>query len=142
VIKREKQMKEQLKLVAKLQEVDRLLNRLGEVLEDLREQGLSPEEIHGISQELEQIAVGKEEMKSKIRQDLLQHYQRFYRRHHEHAVAKLSGGVCTNCFVSVPSAKSMRVRRAEGIEYCENCGAILIWDEPQNKDDNGDKKKK
>jgi predicted nucleic acid-binding Zn-ribbon protein len=36
----------------------------------------------------------------------------------------------------------MRVRRAEGIEYCENCGAILIWDEPQNKDDDGGKKKK
>ena len=125
-------MKEQLRLVAKLQEVDRLLNRLGEALEGLREQGLSPDEIHGISQELEQISEGKEEMKSKIRQDLLHHYQRFYQRHHENAVAKLTNSVCNNCFVSVPSAKAMRVRRAEGIEYCENCGAILIWDEAQD----------
>lgn len=132
-------MKEQLKLVAKLQEVDRLLNRLGKALEELRSQGLSDDEIHSISLELEQIAEGKDEMKTRIRQDLLNYYQRFYKRHHDKAVAKLSGGVCLNCFVTVPSAKALRVRRAEEIEYCENCGSILIWDEDQDEEKKMDK---
>lgn len=126
-------MKEQLRLVGKLQEVDRLLNRLGKALEDLRNEGLSDEEIHDISQELEQISEGKDEMKTRIRQDLLNYYQRFYKRHHEKAVVKLSNNVCMGCYVSVPSAKAQRVRQAEEIEYCENCGAILVWDEGVEK---------
>ena len=121
-------MKEQLRLVSKLQEVDQLLHRLGHALDDLRKEGLSDEEIHAISLELEQIATGKDEMKEKIKRDLLIHYQRFYERHNHHAVSKLKGGVCQSCFVTVPSAKSLLVRRAETIEYCESCGAILIYE--------------
>jgi predicted nucleic acid-binding Zn-ribbon protein len=121
-------LKEQLRLVAKLQEMDQLLHRLGHALEDLREEGLSDDEIRAISMELEQIAAGKDEMKDRIKRDLLVHYQRFYQRHNHHAVAKMSGGVCQSCFVTVPSAKALLVRRGETIEYCENCGSILIYE--------------
>ncbi|MCK4594388.1 hypothetical protein KAU45_07785 [bacterium] len=124
-------MKEQLRLVAKLQEVDQLLHRLGHALEDLRGEGLSDEEVHAISLELEHISTGKDGMKERIKRDLLVHYQRFYERHNHHAVAKMTGGVCQSCHVTVPSAKALFIRRGETIEYCENCGAILIYSEDE-----------
>ncbi len=124
-------MKEQLRLVAKLQEVDQLLYRLGHALEDLRGEGLSDEEIHAITLELEHISTGKDGMKEKIKRDLLVHYQRFYQRHNHNAVSKMANGVCQSCHVTVPSAKALFVRRGETIVYCENCGAILIYSEDE-----------
>ncbi|HUT98672.1 MAG TPA: C4-type zinc ribbon domain-containing protein [bacterium] len=122
-------MREQLRLVAKLQEMDHLLHRLGHALEDLRNEGLSDDEIRAISMELEQIATGKDEMKDKIKRDLLVHYQRFYQRHNLNAVSKMLGGVCQSCHVTVPSGRALLVRRGETLEFCENCGAILIYEE-------------
>lgn len=124
-------LKEQLRLVAKLQEVDQLLHRLGHALEDLRGEGLSDEEIHAISLELEHISTGKAGMKEKIKHDLMVHYQRFYQRHNHNAVAKMVNGVCQSCNVTVPSAKSLFIRRGETIEFCENCGAILMYQEDE-----------
>jgi len=124
-------VKEQLRLVSKLQEVDRLLNRLSAAMKDLRDDGLSDDDIHCITKELELIAESKGETKKQIRRDLLTHYERFYKRHNDNALAKMVNGVCQACFVAVPSSKRMRVRQAKQIEYCENCGAILVFEETE-----------
>ena len=44
-------------------------------------------------------------------------------------VAPVRKGACGTCFRQLPPQMRSNVRRSEEVLYCENCGAILVWDD-------------
>ncbi|MFH1568032.1 MAG: C4-type zinc ribbon domain-containing protein [Gemmatimonadota bacterium] len=59
---------------------------------------------------------------------LLQTYDRS-RNARGRRVAAIRKGACGACFRQLPAQQRSNVRRAEAIQRCESCGAILVWDQ-------------
>lgn len=68
----------------------------------------------------------REEIKKEIPLQLVSRYERL-REKYGIGVAPVSGGVCSNCFVQLPTASVGGAQKNETIEYCPNCGIIIYW---------------
>ena len=44
-------------------------------------------------------------------------------------VSAVRKGSCGTCFRQLPPQQRSEVRRCERIINCENCGAIMVWDD-------------
>jgi predicted nucleic acid-binding Zn-ribbon protein len=119
-------MKEQLRLVIKLHEVNKLMTELLEAFEGLKVEGINDEEIELIMAEFRHITQGKEGIMDHVRHDLQNLYKRFYARYGEDAITQVQDDICTGCFVKISPMKLARIRKMDSLEYCESCGRILI----------------
>ncbi|MEW6751614.1 MAG: C4-type zinc ribbon domain-containing protein [Candidatus Latescibacterota bacterium] len=59
---------------------------------------------------------------------LLRVYERSRRRRGMRVTA-VRKAACGVCFRELPAQQRSNVKRNEQVNYCENCGAILVWDE-------------
>ena len=60
--------------------------------------------------------------------ELLDEYERCRQRARGVGVARLVGGTCQGCHLSIPSTAAERIRKGEPgtVAYCDNCGCILV----------------
>jgi predicted nucleic acid-binding Zn-ribbon protein len=59
---------------------------------------------------------------------LMRDYERRREQNRGAGAARLVGTTCQACHLTIPSTEAERIRRAAGseVEYCDNCGAILV----------------
>jgi predicted nucleic acid-binding Zn-ribbon protein len=130
VSKERKEMKNQLKVLQELRNIDKSLSSLEESFKGLKGAGeLTDEDIDFILQEFEDFATGKDKKMEDIRNDLRSLYKRYYSKFSERAIVPVKNGVCTGCYVTIPPMRIDRIRAMNSLEVCENCGRILIWEE-------------
>jgi predicted nucleic acid-binding Zn-ribbon protein len=129
-VKDKQEMRNQLKVLQELRNIDKSLSSLIGAFEELKSAGeLTDEDIDFILQEFEDFATGKDKKMEDIRNDLRSLYRRYYSKFSERAIVPVKNGVCTGCYVTIPPMRIDRIRAMDTLEICENCGRILIWEE-------------
>lgn len=124
------EMREQLKILRELRNIDKSLSSLLKAFEELKSAGeLTDEDIDFILGEFEDFATGKDKKMEDIRNDLRSLYKRYYSKFSDRAIVPLKNGVCTGCYVTIPPMRIDRIRVMDSLEICENCGRILIWED-------------
>jgi predicted nucleic acid-binding Zn-ribbon protein len=119
-----------LDILRELRNIDHSLVSLNAGFERLKGAGeLTDDEIDVILQEFEDFVTGKSTRLDKVRNDLRALYERYYRKYADRAIVQVRSGVCQGCFVTIPAMRLDIIRRMDSIEFCENCGRILIWEE-------------
>lgn len=127
---RKNQMRKEMQVLGELRRIDQSLVALKTAFEALREQGdLTDDDIDIILDEFEKFAHGKVAELDKVRNDLRNLYDRYYKKYLARAIVSVKNGVCQGCFVTIPPMRLDIIRRMDSLEVCENCGRILIWEE-------------
>jgi hypothetical protein len=78
-----------------------------------------------------EIAAGTDaraEVAARISGEMLSTYERCREKGNGVGAARLVGGTCQGCHLSVPSTEVDAIRRApaDQVSYCDNCGCILV----------------
>lgn len=129
-VNEKQEMKNQLRVLQELRNIDKSLSSLIGAFEELKGAGeLNDEDIDFILQEFEDFATGKDKKMEDIRNDLRSLYKRYYSKFSERAIVPVKNGVCTGCYVTIPPMRIDLIRAMDTLEICENCGRILIWEE-------------
>jgi predicted nucleic acid-binding Zn-ribbon protein len=119
-----------LDVLRELRNIDESLIALKAAFEKLKSAGeLTDDDIDVIIEEFERFVTGKVSQLDKVRNDLRALYERYFEKYHYRAIVPVKGGVCQGCFVTIPPMRLDIIRRMDSIEFCENCGRILIWEE-------------
>ena len=119
-----------LDVLRELRNIDQSLVSLKAAFEKLKSAGdLTDDDIDVIMKEFEGFVTGKVSQLDNVRNDLRALYERYYEKYHDRAIVPVKGGVCYGCFVTIPPMRLDIIRRMDSIEFCENCGRILIWEE-------------
>lgn len=87
----------------------------------------------------DQLAGDREEAIKALPREVLALYERVGKARNGVAAAVVKNGSCGGCYGNLPTQLLNRVRGMDQIITCENCGRILIWQEPgqQNKGESG-----
>ncbi|MGH9048658.1 MAG: zinc ribbon domain-containing protein [Acidimicrobiia bacterium] len=81
-----------------------------------------------IDAELGTETTAREELAARLSPELLDDYERCRRRAHGVGAARLVGGTCQGCHLSIPSTEAERIRKGGSgvVAHCDNCGCILV----------------
>ncbi|MGH8983980.1 MAG: zinc ribbon domain-containing protein [Acidimicrobiia bacterium] len=81
-----------------------------------------------IDAELGAERAARDELAARLSTELLDDYERCRRRARGVGAARLVGGTCQGCHLSIPSTEAERIRKgASGaVAHCDNCGCILV----------------
>jgi hypothetical protein len=81
-----------------------------------------------IDAELGAETAARDELAARLSPELLDDYERCRRRARGVGAARLVGGTCQGCHLSIPSTEAERIRKgASGaVAHCDNCGCILV----------------
>lgn len=119
-------MEEREPLDAKLAELDQEIARLAEREEDVKARLAVAEA--AVDAEIGELERGRPELAASVPAELLGAYERLRGRLGGVAVARLVGGRCDGCHLSLPAMELDRIRHQPPgeVEYCEQCGRILV----------------
>ncbi len=81
-----------------------------------------------LQQEIDGVLARREAASRSIGSDLLRVYNR-RRKSSGVSVAAVRKGACGACFMQMPAQQKTNVRRNDQVNFCENCGSILVWDD-------------
>jgi hypothetical protein len=107
-------MKQQVKNLVIVQELDSLVAELGKAGKREQKKALG---------EAERLRAERARIAASLSAELLQRYERL-RKRYPRAVVATERGVCLGCFTRRPTA--LASRREGGLETCERCGRILF----------------
>jgi predicted nucleic acid-binding Zn-ribbon protein len=81
-----------------------------------------------VDEEMAQVAARRAELVADVPDDMLATYDRLRDQLAGVAVAKLSGGTCGGCFLSLSAMEVDRIKKqpADAVIKCEECGRILV----------------
>ncbi|MGI8796253.1 MAG: zinc ribbon domain-containing protein [Acidimicrobiia bacterium] len=81
-----------------------------------------------IDAELGSETAARDELAAKISSELLEEYERCRSRARGVGVARLVGGMCQGCHLSIPATEAERIRKGPPgtVAHCDNCGCILV----------------
>jgi predicted nucleic acid-binding Zn-ribbon protein len=81
-----------------------------------------------IDAELAAETLAREELASRIDAELLEEYERCRRHSRGAGAARLVGGTCQGCHLSIPATEAERIRKGPPgtVAHCDNCGCILV----------------
>lgn len=81
-----------------------------------------------IDAELGAETAARDELATRLSTELLDDYERCRRHARGVGAARLVGGTCQGCHLSIPSTEAERIRKgASGaVAHCDNCGCILV----------------
>ena len=70
----------------------------------------------------------RDELAARLSSELLDDYERCRRRARGVGAARLVGGTCQGCHLSIPSTEAERIRKGGSgrVAHCDNCGCILV----------------
>ncbi|NLT95288.1 MAG: hypothetical protein GXW85_07090 [Clostridia bacterium] len=71
------------------------------------------------------------ELVSMLSDNLLSLYQRAQEKFKNRGIARAEKGLCSGCRVEIPIMHLQNIKLGNNIYTCEQCGRILIWDEPE-----------
>jgi predicted nucleic acid-binding Zn-ribbon protein len=74
---------------------------------------------------LAELTKDREEIASRVDEDVLDRFQRLFASKGDAAVVALEHGVCTGCHMKITAQTAHRVKAATEIVGCEQCGRIL-----------------
>ena len=74
---------------------------------------------------LKELKKERDDLKSKIDEDLLDRFNRLFSSKGDAAVVALEHDVCTGCHMRITAQTAVRVRGGKEIVSCEQCGRIL-----------------
>jgi len=123
----------ELELMERREALDAQLAVLGAAVESARTQSTAVQERLAEQQrDLDAEIAGEESARAgraeQLEGGLLADYERRRALAHGVGAARLVGGTCQGCHLSIPAIEAEQVRRAEPgtIAHCDNCGAILV----------------
>ena len=77
---------------------------------------------------LEELKKERDELTSKVDEDLLDRFNRLFSSKGDAAVVALEHDVCTGCHMKITTHTAVRVRGGKEIVSCEQCGRILYFE--------------
>ncbi|MEY2559036.1 MAG: uncharacterized protein QOE34_2461, partial [Verrucomicrobiota bacterium] len=92
---------------------------IGRQMTDLEQKGAA------LDARLAEITTERDELASKIDEDLLGRFERLFASKGDAAVVALEHEVCTGCHMKLTTQTAHRVRNGKEIVSCEQCGRIL-----------------
>jgi predicted nucleic acid-binding Zn-ribbon protein len=108
-------------------------------LEALRERAASAERdldgrIGALKEELSRLddalAIKRDErlrVATRIDDSVLERYERILASKGDSALANVSDGSCSGCYVTLPPQTVIEVKRADRLMECQSCGRIMYW---------------
>jgi predicted nucleic acid-binding Zn-ribbon protein len=78
---------------------------------------------------LAELTKDREEIASRIDEDVLNRFERLFASKGDAAVVALEHEVCTGCHMKITTQTAHRVRNGKEIVGCEQCGRILYISE-------------
>jgi len=93
-----------------------------------KEQGHLAKEIERERAAVSELKQAREELVAPLDTRHLSLYKELLRKKGGRAVARLNGSMCEGCRVTLPSSQAQKVRRAQELVTCPNCGRILASD--------------
>ncbi len=78
---------------------------------------------------LEELKKERDELASKVDEDLLDRFNRLFASKGDAAVVALEHDVCTGCHMKITTQTAVRVKGGKEIVSCEQCGRILYFAE-------------
>ncbi len=82
-----------------------------------------------LSRRLEELTKERDELASKVDEDLLERFNRLFASKGDAAVVALEHDVCTGCHMKITTQTAVRVKGGKEIVSCEQCGRILYFGE-------------
>ena len=82
-----------------------------------------------LSGRLEELKKERDELTSKVDEDLLDRFNRLFSSKGDAAVVALEHDVCTGCHMKITTQTAVRVKGGKEIVSCEQCGRILYFAE-------------
>ncbi len=92
--------------------------------------------IEETSKEELELRAKREQVLPKIRQDILNKYERIRKAKDGLAVVPLAKDSCGGCFNHIPPQKAIELKKNDTIRTCEYCGRILYYDANANAEKN------
>ena len=87
------------------------------------------EKIDSIGSKVSEKEVDRKEIISSIPRSTLSTYERVRRGKGGRAVVVVKKRACSSCFKALTPKKIQEIKRGDQIHTCDNCGAMLYWDE-------------
>jgi predicted nucleic acid-binding Zn-ribbon protein len=81
----------------------------------------------------EEFKKAKQESLVSLPKDVLALYERIGKARGGIAVVPVKSGACGGCFGNLPTQLLNRIRDMDKLITCENCGRILIWQDPKTQ---------
>ncbi len=82
-----------------------------------------------LSGRLEELKKERDELASRVDEDLLDRFNRLFTSKGDAAVVALEHDVCTGCHMKITTQTAVRVKGGKEIVSCEQCGRILYFAE-------------
>ncbi len=110
-------VKHQIELLASLQDLDLMIEELGEVQKlgfEVHEEGR------------EKLEKARAELVEKLNKPFVGRYERL-RGKYKRAIVPIRGDTCLGCFMKLPTYLITHAQRSEQVINCEGCGRIIYW---------------
>ncbi len=80
---------------------------------------------------IEELKKAKQESLANLPKDILSLYDKIGRARNGTAAVAVKNGACGGCYGNLPTQLLNRIKDMDRIITCENCGRILIWQDPK-----------
>jgi len=80
---------------------------------------------------IEELKKAKQESLANLPKDILSLYDKVGRARNGTAAVAVKNGACGGCYGNLPTQLLNRIKDMDRIITCENCGRILIWQDPK-----------
>ncbi|MEJ5307868.1 MAG: C4-type zinc ribbon domain-containing protein [candidate division WOR-3 bacterium] len=88
--------------------------------------------IKDIEEENEKLNVEREKLVSSLPEEYQKKYQKIYEKKKKRAVILINEPYCLGCYSSIPAQLFDRVKSMKKIEFCINCGRIILFKKDEN----------
>jgi predicted nucleic acid-binding Zn-ribbon protein len=117
--------------VNEMESINAKINKLQDKIQDLRQKKSTlcdsiKEMLSSVQSELSQLIDVRNRIKKDLSEDLLRVYDAIRNSGHQIAAATVENSRCGSCHLTLPATELDRLKKSEEIEFCEQCGAILI----------------
>ncbi|HAF07530.1 MAG: hypothetical protein XD76_0275 [candidate division TA06 bacterium 32_111] len=127
------------KILKNLSEIEKIENQIKKLEEEnstMESIKKEIEEINTILKDIEEenkkLDVEREKLVSSLPEEYQKKYQRIYDRRKKRAVILVREPYCLGCYSSIPAQLFDRIKSMKTIEYCINCGRIILFKKDEN----------
>ena len=103
----------------KVQVVEKAFMQEKQVLDELDQK---------LSAELSELEAQRRDRAVHVEKSLLARYTKLKAARKDHALAAISGGICSGCRLQIPPQLIAEVKRSQDLHTCPYCHRILYWD--------------